>query len=428
MALALAALLVAISGAPASAARGPCIPAKKRGAKCHVATGKVGPVDDGDTITVNVFGDGKRRKQKIRLTGIQTMELTRYGRKRGRRGECHSVRAAERLEQIIRRGRSRVRILARDRSSIAPGRRIRLRRAITVRHGRYTIDPAKVLIREGLALWLPHGVEWPWNRSYSRLAQQARARGIGIWNPRACGRSPTSEIVPLRMKVKWDARGVDGRNINGEWARITNVGSRTLKMGGWWFRDSHLRRYRFGRRTKLAPGQSLKVHPGRGRTNRRHHYWGLGETIFENATGGRRQMGDGGYLFDRRGNMRAAVQYPCRAACTDPAAGRVTLAAHARGREWITVRNVSGTSLSLWEYELESRPLFYEFGRGAVLAPGRAITVWVGRRAGLKSSLNTAWRSRRGLLADRRDVVTLRNRLGAPIACHAWGGKRCPRA
>ena len=36
------------------------------------------------------------------------------------------------------------------------------------------------------------------------------------------------------------------------------------------------------------------------------------------------------------------------------------------------------------------------------------------------------WASSKFLLADKKDVVTLRNPLGAPVTCAAWGGMRCP--
>ena len=31
------------------------------------------------------------------------------------------------------------------------------------------------------------------------------------------------------------------------------------------------------------------------------------------------------------------------------------------------------------------------------------------------------------LFGDKSDVVTLRNPLGAPVVCDAWGGEKCPQ-
>jgi micrococcal nuclease len=52
------------------------------------------------------------------------------------------------------------------------------------------------------------------------------------------------------------------------------------------------------------------VHPGRGRNTATDLYWGLDIPIFENATGAPTYMGDGGYLFDPQGDLRAWQQYP----------------------------------------------------------------------------------------------------------------------
>ena len=424
--MALATATTMLAAPPADADRGPCIPGTE-GPTCRIWTGTVGAVDDGDTINVDVAGDGTSKERKIRLTGIQAMELTRYGKRRGRLGECNGVAAAERLEEIVRRGRSRVRIAARSASSTT-GARNRLRRAITVGHGGKRVDPAKQLIEEGLAIWFPHAVEWPWNRSYSRLAARARLDGLGIWNPSACGPVPAGTIQPPRMKVKWDGGGVDGKDPNSEWARITNTDpTRTLSLAGWWFRDSHLRRYTFPAGAAIAPGDSIRVHPGNGPNDENTFHWDLGETVFENVSDDRKQMGDGGYLFDPRGNLRAAVQYPCRVACREPLAGKLDVVARQRGRESIVVKNISRDTVALWEYEIESRPWFYEFDRDAVLAPGDEFTLWIGRADGPEGPRNRGWGFEVGLLGDRRDVVTLRNPLGAPVDCDAWGGLRCPR-
>ena len=46
--------------------------------RCHVVTGKVVSVGDGDTIDVDVAGDGAGLPWHVRITGLQAMELTRY--------------------------------------------------------------------------------------------------------------------------------------------------------------------------------------------------------------------------------------------------------------------------------------------------------------------------------------------------------------
>ena len=108
--LLLAALLAALAVLPAAAdaRRGACVVAQG-GAGCQVWYGTVKFVGDGDTVYVDVARDGTRRTRKIRLSGIQTMEMTAYST-RHRAGDCHAVEATDRLEALVRRGRGRVRL------------------------------------------------------------------------------------------------------------------------------------------------------------------------------------------------------------------------------------------------------------------------------------------------------------------------------
>ncbi|CAA9477070.1 MAG: hypothetical protein AVDCRST_MAG38-1750 [uncultured Solirubrobacteraceae bacterium] len=288
--------------APAQAASGPCTgdPGSPR---CQFWYGKASFFADGDTLDVRISGMGVRR---VRLTGINAMEQTRYSKYPARRrGACHAVAATARLEQLIRQGRRRVRLAAQDPASAA-GRR--LRRQVSTRIDGRWVDVGRVLVEEGRALWLPHGVEHAWNRDYSRLSRAAAARRLRLFDPQGCGRGPAADVQP-GLRLRWDARGNDGRNVNGEWAQISNPGPGALALGRWTFRDSSARRFAFPRGTVVPAGGSVRVHVGRGTSRDRRFYWGLPGPAFENASPGRRAMGDGGYLFDPRGNLRAASIY-----------------------------------------------------------------------------------------------------------------------
>jgi micrococcal nuclease len=300
------AVAVEAPAAHAAAAQGPCT-TEPGAARCAFAYGRVTFVADGDTVDVRLRGAGV---QRIRLTGINAMEQTRYSKYAARRrGACHSLAATARLQQLIRAGRRRVRLAAQDPGSLA-GRR--LRRQVSVRIGGRWVDTGAVLVAEGHALWLPNGVEYAWNRTYSRLSQLAAARRMRLFDPSGCGHGPSGAVQPL-LRLRWDARGNDGVNVNGEWARVRNPGPRPLRLGRWWFRDSSARRFVFPRGTVVPPGRSVTLRVGRGRRTARRLHWGLPKPAFENASGGRRAMGDGGYLFDPRGNLRAFVIYPRRA-------------------------------------------------------------------------------------------------------------------
>lgn len=431
--LAILASLAFASGASARSA--PCL-GGLAGSKCLVWNATVVAVDDGDTITARVAGAGV---QHIRLNGVQAMEMFSY-KPNHRRGYCHALPARNRLNGLVRRSGGRVKLYAQHKNSRSVGEaRSRFRRTVAVRSGGRWIDAGAVLIREGLALWLPNGDEWAWNGPYSKAAQQAQRRGKRLWNPKACGAGP-SQGASLRMKVKWDAENVDGKNVNGEWVRITNSGRRAVSLRGWWLRDSYLRGklhgkkkgrgFQFPKGASIAPRSSITVFAGRGPSSRTRFHWGLSDPPFENATADRVRAGDGAYLFDPDGDVRSFVQYPCRFGnCRDNLARKVELRANARGTEFITIKNKTGQSLDLTEYEVETSPFFYEFGRGTVIRPHGSLILYVGRAVGVRRP-NTVVRSwgRFGLLGDGSDAVILRNPLGAPVDCHAWGRMRCPSA
>ena len=278
-------------------------------------------VADGDTVDVDVAGDGTSTPRRIRLAGIQAMELHTYKINLAlATGECHGIEATARLRRLL--GGKRVtdgkvltdgvtvRLTARDSRSSSRGRDERYV-AVKGSDGGWH-DVGQTLVRDGLVIPQPHPVEYAMNRSYRVLARRAAASHIGLWNRDSCGVRPAAAAA-LAVAVNWDAPGDDTKNVNGEYFKVTNTGRSSVSLAGWWVRDSALRRYTFGSGTTLAPGTSLYVHAGKGTTHRdgagQHLYWGQSSPVFENVTAAPNWMGDGGYLFDTRGNLRAWKQY-----------------------------------------------------------------------------------------------------------------------
>src|SRR4051812_22892626 len=98
--------VAAMPVAPAAAKLGRCLGG--RGPVCHFWTGKVIRVDDGDTLHVNIKGDG-RGARKVRVADIQAMEQSVYStHPQRRRGECHALEATARLERLVKAGHRRV--------------------------------------------------------------------------------------------------------------------------------------------------------------------------------------------------------------------------------------------------------------------------------------------------------------------------------
>jgi hypothetical protein len=117
------------------------------------------------------------------------------------------------------------------------------------------------------------------------------------------------------MRLRWDAPHNDRHHVNGEWARISNPSASRLAIGGWWFRDSALRRFAFPRGAAVPARGSVVLHVGRGPNGGGVFHWGLAAPVFETPSFDERGIGDGGYLFDPRGNLRAWDMYPCLVSC-----------------------------------------------------------------------------------------------------------------
>jgi endonuclease YncB( thermonuclease family) len=278
-----------------------------------VWTGKVAWVPDGDTPLIDVYGDGTATPRSIRLIGVQAMEQTVYARKpAARRGECHALAATARVEQLVKAGGGVVRLTAQHASSVSRGRPLR---SVAVKINGVWRDIGLDLIRNGYALWLPIPEEWAWNPAYRLAAQQAAREGRRLYDTGTCGVGPY-QGAKLSVRVNFDAEGADDRNVNGEWIRVANASSGPVPIGGWWVRDSGLRRYTFPAGTVVPARGEVFVHVGRGTATSTHKYWGQPAPVFANPTFDARAIGDGGYLFDPRGDLRAWMHYPCVVACT----------------------------------------------------------------------------------------------------------------
>ncbi|MCW2989415.1 MAG: hypothetical protein JWM73_9 [Solirubrobacterales bacterium] len=414
--LALAALGPAAAGA---VTRGPCIPGRAR-PTCLVWPGHAVGAPDGDTPNVSIEGAAPRH---VRITGVQAME--------GR--ECHGPSTTVRLNRLIDAAHGTVRLAARSAGSTSLGRP---RRAVYGRIGGRWVDFGRTLLREGYALWDPNPVEDAWNRDYSRLAQRAAQRGRELWNPRACGSGPR-QAARLRLFVQWDAEGDDTVNRNGEYVRVEHRGGAgPIALRGWWIRDAALRRYTFPRGATLRPGAIVTLHVGSGRHVGSSFYWGQPGAVFEAvdnphspATG----MGDGAYLFDPQGDLRASSQYPCRYACRNPARAQVRMTVHyARADEHVLIRNVSPAPVDLDGQVLKtSMQRSYDFGaRGvsSLVRPGETLRLTVGGDPNDDSRLDRHWDLAPPILDDRGAGVALRTLTGLLTACYRWGAGSCPAA
>ena len=97
--------------------------------------------------------------------------------------------------------------------------------------------------------------------------------------------------------------------------------------------------------------------------------------MFENTTRDDRGMGDGAYLFDPQGDIRAWMIYPCRSTAPTRRRARSRSSTQPKKDEYISVTNTGGAPIDLETYVLKTSPYSYSFPQGTTLAPGQTIRV-----------------------------------------------------
>ena len=407
-------LSAGLAPAVADASQGLCLPPAAV-TTCDVTTGKVTYVSDGDTFWVDLNGDNSRKTYSIRITGINAMEQTVYSRYPSRRrGECHALEATAALEDLLRRAKWKVRLAAQD--PVAHSR-TRLRRSVQVKvRGRW-IDVGRRMMAEGHALWLPNYKENAWNAEYARTGEWAASLQRGIWNPTYCGAGPNDES-PLKVTVNSDSRAAGG-----EWVRIRNLDPvNSVPLAGWSLRDS-LTRYAFPEWAVVPPADTLTVYVLEGEDTFTELFWGRQNTLFDNP--GKNGMGDGAYLFDPQGDLRASMTYPCTRNCADPYTGAVDINAKPDGNEYVTVTNIAAFAVDLEGYQLQSPPFAYAFPRDSVLQPGESMRIDIVGDPGADTRLEKSWGETGRILNDGGDKVRISNFRGQVLDCVTWGRGKC---
>lgn len=371
---------------------------------------------DGDTFLANVPGTGTVR---VRLLGMQAPES----------GTCNSRPSRQSLRDLVLD--KQVRLSSDDASSI--GKELRPLRFAEVYTDNGWVDVGGEQLRRGHALWLPKAREPRNNNAYQLVVREAMANRVHLWDPMFCGRGPDQDAV-LRMWVESNPPGPDRRNLNGEWVRIHNVGATAVDLTGWKLRDSSLnQRLKFATGSVVAPGETMRVHVGSGEDGPLVRYWGLSNPLFTDARRiGGQWVGDGAYLKDTHGDIRASFMYPCVGECRDPLLGRGALSAVSYdppgNADWangesITISNSSGRTISLYGYQVRTGGHVYDFPDDSLIPAGQSLTLYVGR--GQDTATQKHWGYDTEILDDRDGMVVLRTYDRIRISCWAWGAGVC---
>jgi endonuclease YncB( thermonuclease family) len=220
--------------------------------------------------------------------------------------------------------------------------------------GAFDIDVQAEQIKAGWSLWWPQAAEWAHNKTYLDLMNDAKARGVGIWNPNLCGASPGG--VPL-MWFSQDAPQIQGsldldqrEPAFGEYVILYNPTNSVMTLTDWSLRDNSLNFFwsdangwmqgsnKFGP-LELAPFGHRIIYldnpPADGypngyplsSTEYEYFNWSRntpGAQLTNGSINGTYANGDGLYLQDPRGNIRASMTNPCDSAAMCPTPAWVT--------------------------------------------------------------------------------------------------------
>jgi endonuclease YncB( thermonuclease family) len=384
------------------------------GAGLVTFTGRAEFVVDGDTVQVDIDGDGKSGVH-VRNAGIQAME----------RGQCGAAAATTALGAVV--GRGQVVLKATNASSTSPDNdgRIRPLRYIETPSG---ADAQVELLRKGLVLAYPFGGEIARQDQYHLEAQKASVQGVGLWSRAMCSYGP-AQHARIRMWVNWDADGDDTTNLNGEYVRILNEGTDTLDLTGWWMRSPTPTLFRFPSGTSVAPGRYLSVRSGYGTNTATNLYWGDGAARFYNPTpGGVHAFG--AFLFDPDGDLRSWSMYPCTWGCQEPLTTAWNVAWDATydppgdesvdpNLETLNLTNRSSQRIDASYRVVTLSGYVHEFGPGSYIDPGETLRVHMGR--GTPTRLHKYMGRTHSVLSNAGGSAVIRNVEGVQIGCARWG-------
>ena len=365
-------------------------------------TVRVTKVLDGDTVEVDTNNDGQR-DATVRLQGIDTPE----------KGQC-GFRAATDVTRSLLDGR-RVTLSTDVAGAIASDGWRWLRRVSVVRAG-VRKDATAQLLARGLGFWMPNHDQHTNEGWYRRNAANAAAARRGIYAGSRCGSGPY-ERGRLHIDVQW--RG-------SEHVRITNRGPGTANVTGWTIRSGSIRRFRVpavSGYSSLPAGRTLRIYVGRGQNTRYQRYLQYGGLIWRDIDVWKQGSpygsgGEGGYVVDPHGDVRAHQIYGCAALCADPSGARIQVTAVSK--EHIRVTNVSDRRTRVGRFLLQVGSHEKLLPPMLTLAPRESFIVW--STSGSDSRNNYYMSGGYGSFGKRGgDRVMLRSYNGIRVDCVELG-------
>jgi micrococcal nuclease len=392
-------------------------------------SGTVTSVNDGDTVYVDIAGDGKG-PQPIRNANIQATEM--HGA--GDRPECHAADAMNYMKRLAPVG-NHVRLSAYSASStsgVDPSGLTRLLRYVEVTNsaGNY-VDAQLRMIQQGLVMAGADATENAHYQQYAVEMQKAMANHVGLFNTNKCGVGPEAgAAVPIW--IHYEADGSDGSAPNMEWMRMQNKSSFDVNLSGWKLRDAghtwyHGQTYyTFPSYAHIAPGHTITIYPGAGTNSASAGRYYLNVTqgaFFPNVSDPTQAMpGKQMYLLDPQLDFRGWAVYPCLYSCPKPAA-HIQSVRYTGSDETIDVVVNSGvkSGVDLSGVEVINDGWSRELDPGTILNPGEVLRVYC-ERVGTENRKQQYWHHTGGtMLEDAGDTVELRTDRSVVLSIYKWG-------
>jgi endonuclease YncB( thermonuclease family) len=297
--------------------------------------------EDGDTTHVKTTAN---QMVEVRNIGLQTPER----RKGTNPAQCGAEQAYEHFKALMPEEITIVQLRSLADSTNGWGGNARPLRSVYKLNnatGAFDIDVQAEQIKAGWSLWWPLDAEWANNKAYLDLMNDAKARGVGLWNPNLCG--PAVGGVPS-MWFSQNAPSIDGDSepAFGEYVILKNETTANMDLTGWSLRDNSLNFFwsdsngwmqglnKFGSML-LTPGEHRIIyldnptgHQISTITEYEYFNWSRnapGAQLTNGSIGGLKGPnyinGDGLYLQDPLDNIRASMTNPCdsTAMCATPA-------------------------------------------------------------------------------------------------------------
>jgi endonuclease YncB( thermonuclease family) len=297
--------------------------------------------EDGDTTHVKTTAN---KLVEVRNIGLQTPE-----RKKGSiPAQCGADAAYENFKALMPEEITIVQLRSISNSSNGWGGGSRPLRSVYKLNnttGEFDIDVQAEQVKAGWSLWWPLGDEWAHNKEYLDLMNDAKARGVGIWNPNLCGKA-TGGVPSMWFSHNAPTIDSDYEPAFGEYVILKNETSGTMNLSGWALRDNSLNFFwdstngkwmqsqnKFGTMS-LAPGEHRIIYLDNPKkyplstTEYEYFSWArnapgsqLTNASIASTSKPNYINGDGVYLMDPKGNIRNSMTNPCSstAMCPTPA-------------------------------------------------------------------------------------------------------------